>query len=416
MPDTKIFELSNKLETIYKEINGIGVVTVQIWVNTGLVNENNKNNGISHFIEHMVFNGTQKYKPNEIPIFIESKGALINAGTSNDFTYYYITLPSYQVEYAFDVLSEMIFRALFLHEELEKEKPAVLQEIKRKYNNPIYEMSQHIDTNLFKKTPYAMQIIGNKKNVLSFTRENLLTYYAHYYQPENMKLVIVGDLEYKKAQELSNRYFGDTVPYETDKNYKPILQQDLHKDITKNFYKDIMQEYALIAFKAPHLIGDEKYVLDILTEILSGGEYGLLNDRLKDKLEIVTSIFGGYSGCKDAGSFMFYYTCLPENDKTIIKEISLIIKSIKDGDINKEMLSRAKNRLASQIVFQREKCSSEAFDIGYSFTLGIKDYYIDYLEKINNVCIEDIATLSSDIFNKHYILSRTLPKNCADPK
>ena len=133
MNDIKILQLSNKLQNIYKKIHGIEVVTVQVWVNTGVINENNKNNGISHFIEHMVFNGTQKYKPKEISTFIESKGALINAGTSDDFTYYYITLPSCQVESAFEVLSEMVFNASFLREEVEKEKPAVLQEIKRKY-------------------------------------------------------------------------------------------------------------------------------------------------------------------------------------------------------------------------------------------------------------------------------------------
>ena len=214
---------------------------------------------------------------------------------------------------------------------------------------------------------------------------------------ENMILVVVGDTCHKDAIDMGRYYFGKKENIKFGIDDIEIAHKEITCNMAKTFYKDVSQEYVFIAFKAPPITGEEKYTLDILAEMLSGGEYSILDKKLKNELGIVRNIFGGYSGSGHVGSFLFYYTCHPNSGEEVLEEIFILIEAIQKGDFDERILPRAKNRLSSQVVFQREKCSSEAFDIGYSYTLGIKDYYLNYLDQINRVNKEDIIKLKSPL-------------------
>ncbi|MCA1927886.1 MAG: insulinase family protein, partial [Calditerrivibrio sp.] len=130
------FRLDNGIKVVYNRIPNIKITSVQVWMDTGSRNETKEINGISHFLEHMVFKGTEKFGPDEIDLMVEANGGQMNAATSKDYTFYYITIPTENVEIAFDAISQMVFDAKFIEEEIEKEKPVVLEEIKRKYDDP----------------------------------------------------------------------------------------------------------------------------------------------------------------------------------------------------------------------------------------------------------------------------------------
>ncbi|BAI79990.1 peptidase, M16 family [Deferribacter desulfuricans SSM1] len=407
---TTEFKLKNGVNVVFKQVDGVKIVSIQLWMKTGSRNENEKNNGIAHFLEHMVFKGTEKYKPSQIDEIVESNGGQMNAATSKDYTFYYITIPSKNAEVAFDVISEMVFKAKFLPEEIEKEKPVVIQEIKRKYDSPTYDMWVELSKNLYKNTTYAMEVIGTEDNVKSFTRETLFDYYNHFYHPENMTLVVVGDLSQAEVKKLAEKYFNKTKEVKSGKQiiFKPTI---LQKNIEKTFYKNVNQAYVAISYKAFPLTSDKIYAAEVLTEILSGGEFSLLNQKLKYEKSLVTSVFGGYMGLKYDGSFTFYFTSAPNKQKEAEKELFSLIKELKDGNlITKNDIEKAKNRLISQFLFQHEKVSSEANDIGYSYTHDIKNYYKDYEKNIERITLHDIKELAKHIFSGHYVLVKTLPE------
>ncbi|HCW93696.1 MAG TPA: insulinase family protein, partial [Flexistipes sinusarabici] len=292
-----------------------------------------------------------------------------------------------------------------------KEKPVVIQEIMRKYDSPTYDMWTYLSETLFKNTPYAREVIGSVENIKSFDRQTLLKYYNSFYHPENMTLVVVGDLSEDKAKELAMQYFNKT------KDANPInksfgIPDKLNKNVKKVFEKDITQSYTALVYRAPSLMSEDKYELEVLTEILSGGEYSLLNEKLKNiENPLVNMVFGGYLGQKYGGSFTFFYTKHPSTDGDPLSKIREIIDNLQKGNLSEKDLKKAKNRLKAETVFQREKASNEAHDIGMAYTLGITDYYKDYVENIEAVELGDIKDVARKIFSDNYILVKTVPKN-----
>ncbi|MGA1847419.1 M16 family metallopeptidase [Deferribacter abyssi] len=405
-----VFKLQNGVTVVYKYMKDIKIVSVQLWMKTGSRNEYKFNNGIAHFLEHMVFKGTEKYKPSQIDEIVESHGGIMNAATSKDYTFYYITIPSKNAELAFDVISEMVFKAKFLPDEIKKEKPVVIQEIRRKYDSPTYDMWVALSNYLYKGTTYSIEVIGTEENIKSFNQKILFDYYNHFYHPQNMILVVVGDITKDKIEKLANRYFNLIKPVKAgkQKTFNPVK---LDKDIEKDFYKKVSQVYMALSFKAFPLTDKRIYAAEVLTEVLSGGEFSLLNRKLKYEKQLVTSVYGGYMGLKYDGSFTFYLTCLPDKLEDSEKELWKVINNLKKGDISKKDVEKAKKRLVSQLLFQREKANSEANDIGYSFTHEIQDYYLNYEKNIESVKVEDIKSLAIDLFSKHFVKVRTLPEH-----
>jgi predicted Zn-dependent peptidase len=402
-------KLDNGITLIYKKIPNTKIVSVQTWIKTGSVNETEKENGISHFLEHLVFKGTKKYAPGDIDVVVEGNGGVLNAATSKDYTFYYVTIPSEKAETAFDTISEMVLRASFIPEEIEKEKPVVVQEIKRKYDRPTSMMWEEFSNVMFDGTPYAREVIGTEENVNSFTKEMITDYYNRFYHPENMTLVVVGDMEFETVREMAFKYFSEKRAVEAGRPYAQDGYTVLDGDVSRIIKKDISQEYGVFAFPAKSVSGSDVYSLEVLGEILSGGEFSELNIRMRYNKQLVNSVSGGYYGLKNHGAFIFTYNAQPGGADVIKDEIMKTIHDLPDI-LTDEAIEKAKNRLKSQSVFTREKSSSEANDIGYSYTLGRPDYYHEFHERVGRVTRESILSSVQGIFGGHHAWLRTLPE------
>ncbi|TCK62504.1 M16 family metallopeptidase [Seleniivibrio woodruffii] len=401
-------KLDNNVTLIYKYIPGIKVVSVQTWMKTGSVNETEKESGISHFLEHMVFKGTRKYAPSEIDTIVEGKGGVMNAATSKDYTYYYINIPSYNAEVAFDTISEMVFRASFIPEEIEKEKPVVVQEIKMGKDRPTSEMMTTFFREMFKGSPYEREIIGTEDTVNSFTREMLVDYYNRYYHPDNMTLVVVGDIAYDEVLKLAKQYYSDKRSVPVGKRYEDDRLNSFDKPVDIVVKKDINQEYGVVAFPALSILQIDVFAMEILGEIISGGEFSVLNRKFRHENDLANSITGGYYGMKHAGTFLFSYNCQAGKGDAVRDEILKLTSEI-EKYLTDENIEKAKNRLLSQMMFQREKASSEANDIGYSYTVEQPEYYDNFVESIRKTDKLEIMTSIKTIFSSQYVRVRTQP-------
>lgn len=384
-------KLDNGVTVLYEKVPGVKVVSVQCWIKTGSVNENDKLSGISHFLEHMLFNGTKKFKPGEIDEYLDAKGGYNNAFTSLDVTNYYVTIPVDEAEAAYEVVSDMVFNALLLQSEIDREKPVVLQEINRKYDDPSYKMWQDLQATLFEGTPYARQVIGSAETVSAFTRQEIVDYYNRFYHPQNMTLVIVGDIEEKQALDLAAKYFNQTRDVPAGKLYKGENQVTFTKSIDKNFKADVNVDYAVFSFPTGKQDINTVYAEEVFAEVLSGGEYSLLNEIIKNQNNTaiyVTDIglFNHYNGLFGA------MAVVPKgNGEKFRNEAMEIINNIAAGNIEESRIEKAKNRLKSKNIFEEENVSSLAQNIGYAYVLDFKDYHLNYENGIDKVTKEDIV-------------------------
>lgn len=384
-------KLDNGVTVLYEKVPGVKVVSVQCWIKTGSVNENDKLSGISHFLEHMLFNGTKKFKPGEIDEYLDAKGGYNNAFTSLDVTNYYVTIPVDEAEAAYEVVSDMVFNALLLQSEIDREKPVVLQEINRKYDDPSYKMWQDLQATLFEGTPYARQVIGSSETVSAFTRQEIVDYYNRFYHPQNMTLVIVGDIEKKQALDLAAKYFNQTRDVPAGKLYKGENKVTFTKSIDKNFKADVNVDYAVFSFPTGEQDINTVYAEEVFAEVLSGGEYSLLNEIIKNKNNTaiyVTDIglFNHYNGLFGA------MAVVPKgNGEKFRNEAMEIINNIAAGNIEESRIEKAKNRLKSKNIFEEENVSSLAQNIGYAYVLDFKDYHLNYESGIDKVTKEDIV-------------------------
>lgn len=404
-------KLDNGVTVLYEKVPGVQVVSVQSWIKTGSVNETPEISGISHFLEHILFKGTKKFKPGEIDSYLDFKGAYNNAFTSTDVTNYYVTIPTAEADAAFEVVSDMVFDALFIPEEIEKEKPVVLQEINRKYDDPSYKMWQDYVESLFEGTPYQREVIGTPETVSALNREKLVEYYNKYYHPKNMTLVVVGDIEEKEALRLAKKYFSKTRTVEPGKAYNGSDKMKFEKPETKEFKADVNVEYSVMGFPVGKQDIETVYANEVLSEILSGGEYSLLNEILRDEKNVViytsdVDVFNQYHGI-----FGAFAVTQPGNAEKFKNGTLQIFDDIINGKIDEKRIEKAKNRLKSKKMFGAENVSSLAQDIGFAYVLDFKKYYLNYEKGVDAVTAKDVAGAAKRLTSGALYFATTAPNS-----
>ncbi len=403
------FKLDNGLTVIFEYVPGVKVVSVQSWIQTGSVNETPEISGISHFLEHILFKGTKKFKPGEIDTYLDAKGAYNNAFTSFDVTNYYVTIPTDEAEAAFEVVSQMVFEALFIEEEIEKEKPVVLQEIKRSYDDPNYNLWHDAQKKLLGGTPYERKIIGTPETVTALTRETLLDYYNKYYHPENMTLVVVGDIATEQVEMLAKKYFSHTRDVAAGKMYDGTNKNTYLSEANGVFQADIATEYVFFGYPTGEQSVEEMHADNVMMEILSGGEYSLLNEHLKLDNDIVISV-------NDVGMFNRYHgffgvvaEVVTGNADLFITEAKKVLAKVANGDIEETRIEKAKNRLKSRVLFQAQDVSTLANELGFSYVLGAKDFYLNYHEGVNAITLDDIKASIKRLTSSTEYIGKTIP-------
>ena len=183
-------KLPNGQTVVVYPIKDNPIVTIDTWIKTGSINETDENNGVAHFLEHLFFKGTKTHPTGDMDRILESKGAVVNAATSKDFTHYYITIPSEYFDTAMELHSDMLLHPQIPRKELEKERKVVLEEIAKDGNTPDMMYTKH---------PYKRKVIGSADIIGTIRREEILDYFNNYYAPSNMVTLVVGDVDTEKA-------------------------------------------------------------------------------------------------------------------------------------------------------------------------------------------------------------------------
>lgn len=407
----QMYKLDNGQTVVVQEVKNNPIVTIDTWIKTGSIDENDSNNGVAHFLEHLFFKGTKNHAPGDFDKILETKGAITNAATSKDFTHYYVTIPSKDFDLALELHADMMLHPLIPRNEMEKERKVVLEEISKDLNSPSKVLQDNLNSMMYTTHPYKRKVIGKSEVIETITRDQVLGFYNDHYAPSNMVTIIVGDVDADHAVEKIKELFNAEYKKQ-QKNIYPKEEQ-LTKQQKKVEYIDTESGYMIIGFRGTPIDNKDSYALDVLATILGDGRSSVLNQVLKEKKRIAFSVDAGNSTFRDDGIFYISSNFEPEKCKIVQDTIFDEIKKIQTNGITDEQLNLAKNIIERDTYYSRESITNIATEIGYTIALtnDIK-FYDSYLDNIKNVTKEDVKKAADKYLgiNKSAV-SIVLPEN-----
>jgi predicted Zn-dependent peptidase len=406
----KKYTTSSGLRVILSPRNETETVTLSVMCSAGSRHENKINNGISHFIEHLMFKGTTK-RPTTLDISkeLDGVGAVFNAYTSKDHTNYYIKAAANKIELAFDILSDMLLNSKFDTDDIKKEKGVILEEMKMYEDNPTYYIEDLFENLIFQGHELGRHIIGTRNSIRKTDRKLIMQYLTKLYQPKNMVLVVAGNFSNQKIKRLINQYFN--FKHSTKKlalAKAGVAIKKFNKKQTKPriflMDKNTEQVHLGLGFPAYSYKHKNLMALYLLAVILGGNMSSRLFINIREKQGLCYFIKAVPNIYQDTGNLMIQAGL----DKSRIKlAIPLIIKElekIKDEKVSNGELKRARDYLAGQLVIQMEDSENIANYLGKQEILtGKISSPKEKIKKIKQVSAKDIAKAAKDIIKKEKI-------------
>lgn len=375
-------------------------VVVALQVNVGANNEDDGNRGISHFIEHMLFDGTSKRSSYEIGNEIERLGGELNAFTSHDRTVYYVVLPKKHFAVGLDVISDMIKNPKFSEEYIEKERRIIMDEANLTQDDPKFYQFILFLKNMYEKHPIRHPLYGYKETISRMSRNDILAYYNKYYVSNNMCLAIIGDVD--AEIELIEKFFGSL---KNKKLNRQLFTEEKAavKSKTVVEQRKILHSYLVFGYKVPNRNDDDSYAIDVIRAILARGQ----SSKLFDELRIKRGLCYFVGGDNEAGLDYGYFTIYVGTDKKNIDEVVGIIRKevIALRNVDKKLLDEAKTYIEGSFVISNEDPKKLAEHLLFWDNIDEKMKISDYAKKIKAVNRNDIINAARKYLGDNYVLA-----------
>ncbi|MGI6713099.1 MAG: M16 family metallopeptidase [Bacillota bacterium] len=383
--------LPNGVCLITEEVPYVHSVSIGIWVKTGSRYEDNHILGVSHFLEHMLFKGTENRTSKQIAESLEAVGGQLNAFTAKEYTCYYARVLSENFDLASEVLSDMFLHSLFLPQEMEKERNVILEEIKMYEDSPDELVHDIYARTIFKNNSLGQPIIGTVDTVTNLTRDQLIDYYQKTYVPENVIVVVAGKI---KSNEVENKFTKLFSNFSGKAENIELKEPRAHSDIAF-ITREIEQIHLCLGF--PGLPNSHKkiYSLLLLNSALGGGVSSRLFQEVREDHGLTYSIYSYHTGYIDSGIMGVYAGTSMQNVKTVVEIILKQIRDIKKKGLTKEELQRTKQQVKGNLLLSMENISSRMHRIGRSeLNLGrivSPEEVLDLIMQVDNNSIKDVA-------------------------
>lgn len=390
----KQYQLKNKLKVLLVPSHKAPVVAVQMWVKTGSADERKKEEGISHFIEHLVFKGTRKFGVGEIAQRVEGSGGELNAYTTFDQTVFYVTMSRDDLDVGLEVISEMMGHPRFDPVEVDKEREVVIEEIKRSNDNMHRVSSQMLFSTVFKKHPYKYPIIGFDKNIREVSVAKLKRYFEERYATMNMCLVVSGDFEMDEIKQRIETHFGDMSAIKYRKVARP--KEPAQKSQRFSYLATPFHEASLnIAFPIPKVNHKDIAGIDLISFILSNGDTSRLVKKLRLEAPLVNAVSVGAFNAIDPGFLAFSVSFQVGNISAIMEIIEREMQNIVSSPIGEIELSRGRLNMEADEIFSLETVDALARKVGWCQTLlGDPGYMEKYLKQLHDQTPEGLLKIA----------------------
>lgn len=408
-----IFTLKNKMKVILVSSHKSPVVSVQMWVKTGSADEKKGEEGISHFIEHLVFKGTEKYKVGEIANLVEASGGELNAYTSFDQTVFYVTISKNYIDTAVDVIAQMMGHPIFDPDETHSEREVVCEEIKMGIDSPGRSASQLMFKSVFKKHPYGTPVIGYEKNVRRWPVNKIRNYFNSRYVSSNMTLIVSGDFDLSKTKKNLTEIFSKFKSHKLIKSKRakePLKKKPSFSGLTK----DIVETTLQIAWPVPHAKHKDIPALEVLAMILGQGETSRLHAKLRLEQALVNNISAFTYNPIDNGLFAISAKITDQDINTAALNIFTEMEKLIQFGISWDELKKSVINISSEQFYSIETVDGIANKIGseYFYLNDTKAYekYLSKLQKLQPKDIQKVAKKYLDISKANYSIMNGLKK------
>jgi len=408
--DVKKTVLDNDLTIVTEYIESVKSITAGIWVKTGSRHEDEQLAGITHFLEHMLFKGTENRSSYDIALSMESVGGYLNAFTSTEYTCYYSRCLDSKLETALDVLTDMVRYSQFPEEEMLKEKKVVLEELKMYKDSPDDVIFEEFGSQIFKNHPIGRPIIGYENTIQSFSRKNLFDYIKNRYQPDNLLVAVAGNVDHDEVVRLAGEMLDIQTNTKTKTDNQPLTPYEPSKKIIS---KQIEQTHMIIGRRGLDYDHKDKYILLLGNTILGGGMSSRLHQNIREKYGYCYSIGSFNQTYMDSGLFGVYIG----TDKDYVDHVRTLIfeefDRIQSEPISKKELQQAKAHLKGKLLLSQESTSNRMNRLAKSELYFNRFISLDELvQRIDEVTAKKIKDFSESFFDKDlYSETLLIPEN-----
>lgn len=404
-----ITHLPNGVRVISEHIPYVKSFSLGFWFNVGSRDENEQNNGISHFLEHMFFKGTEKRSAKKMADEIESLGGYLNAFTSKEHTCYYGRGLSHHIEKTFAVLSDMIQNPLFKEGDIEKESSVVVDELFDIEDSPDELIFDKFESNIYKGNTLRYPIIGTEKNIRGFSRDDLFNYVGSKYGLNNLYIVASGNVDHNQLLKMTDKYITDKLGIIKKQRRAPKIKsvEDVLCD------KSVQQTHVIIG-KPTYGYKDKRSrtVVSVLSHILGDGSSSRLFQALRERNGITYQVNSFINSFNDISSFGIYFST---NDKMVNKALGLVEKEfdkMTNKPVTQKELKRAKEYLKGTIMMGLESTTNRMLRIAQSMIYFNRIVPMEEtIQEIDSVTFEDIERMSRELLNREALSKAIISSN-----
>ena len=394
--DIESASLANGLQVITEAMAGVRSVSIGLWVGTGSRHEVRADCGLSHFLEHMLFKGTERRTAEDLAREVDSLGGHLDAFTGKELVGFNIKVLDEHVPKAFDILADLLLRPRFDPEDIEKEKGVILEELKMEKDNPESVVHELFLSNFWKRHALGQPIIGSRKTIASFDRARLQGHHRRYYVPNNLTLTAAGSLRHEEILRLAEKHFGGEKPgtpppQVTTPRVHPVLEIK-----NKRSLQQVQFCLGVPSHPTPHPLRFACYVLNV---ILGAGMSSRLFQNIRERQGLAYSIFSELNQYRDAGCMGIYGGTSVESARRVVDSIVAELSKMKSEPVSDDELARAKEHLKGSLMLSLESTSARMGNLARQSLYFGRFFSLDeLLAGIESVTQEQVQQVAREFF------------------
>jgi len=402
----KILKLESGLTFIHQQIPATGVAAVDVWVKAGAIVEPDEWSGMAHFLEHMIFKGTDRLPPGSFDKVIENRGGVTNAATSYDYAHFFMTTASQYLGDTLPYLGELLLNAAIPDDELDRERDVVLEEIRQSHDDPDCIAFQALAESVYQRHPYGRPILGTEDSLMPRSPDEMRRFHRAHYQPHNMTVVIVGDVDHDDAVKWVERSFPafpapSICPRSEPEAEPPIVgirRQELR-------LPRLEQARLMMAWLAPGMDDDplqNAYGLDLISVLLAESQSARLVQELREDRQLVQAVGSSFSMQRESSLFTITAWLEPENIERVEALICDRLSALTTTLVSEVELARSKRLLCNDYAFSTETPGQLAGLYGYYHTIAQAKLSVTYPQRIQAFSAEDLRNLASQYLSPYH--------------
>jgi predicted Zn-dependent peptidase len=388
--------LPNGLTILTEVMPAVRSVSVGLWIKTGSRSESPENNGICHFIEHMLFKGTTHRSAEALARSVDSIGGHLDAFTAKECICFNTKVLDEHLPAAFEILADLVLNPLFNEEDIVKERGVILEELKMDEDNPEYLIHELFTQSFWKDHPLGRPILGTRQTLKRFDRETLLQYYRRFYVPNNMVISAAGNLGHAQLVELISQYYAALeAAADLPADRVPVP----HARITLRNKKDLEQVHLCLGVPSYPLGDKRRYSCYVLNTLLGGGMSSRLFQNIRERQGLAYAVFSELNPFRDTGCLSVYAGTSVASARRVVELIVQEFRDLKTNHVPPEELRRAKDHLKGSLMLSLESTTSRMSNLARQEMYFGKHFSLDEIvAKIEQVTAEELLEVARDFF------------------